>query len=62
MAEITREFAGGKMIVKRDGVEVRQVTPEQLQSRIDAIDTRITAMNERKVTVADWKTQAEASA
>jgi len=62
MAEITREFSGGKMIVKRDGNVVREVTPEQLQQRIDSIDKRIEKMNERKATVADWKAQAEASA
>lgn len=62
MAEVTREFVGGKMIVKRDGVEVRQVTPEQLQQRVDNIDQRITKMGERKTTIEGWKAQAEASA
>jgi len=62
MAEITREFADGKMIVKRDGEMVREVTPGQLQKRLDNIDQRITAINERKAKVTDWKAQAEASA
>jgi hypothetical protein len=61
-AVITREFVDGKMIVKRDGVEVRQVTVEQLESRIANIGGRITMMTERKATVEDWKAQAEASA
>ena len=61
-AVITREFVDGKMIVKRDGVEVRQVTVEQLDSRITNIGNRITQITARKTTVEDWKAQAEASA
>ncbi len=62
MAEITREFKDGNMVVSRDGEEVRTVTPEQLQERLDSIDGRIAKITERRTEVQDWKDQAEASA
>jgi hypothetical protein len=62
---ITKEFENGEMIIKQDGVELRRITSEQLQNRIDNLNQRldfITAeLNNMILKFTDWKNQADAS-
>ena len=59
---IERVFENGKMIVKRDGNVVREVTVEQLERQVAAIDARAAQMKQRKAVIMSQIEQAKASA
>ncbi len=62
MAEVTREFKDGKMVVTSPKGAVREVSQEQLQKQIDNIGKRIEKQTARKADVQGWLDQAKASA
>ena len=61
MVGVTREFADGKMIVKRGDNIVEEVSSIRLEARIAKIDADLARLVADKAELQEWKDGADAS-
>ena len=58
---VDREFADGKMILKRGDKVVEEKSIAYLQADIDGVVAQISRLEAQKEEIEGWKAQAEAS-